>query len=47
MSKDNAKNNFSSTNYAILKIKFPIKRKKRKEKCIYKKMGLKLKKRHL
>jgi hypothetical protein len=45
VSKDNAKNNYFSTNYAKILIKFLIKRKKEKEsktKCIYKKMGLKV-----
>jgi hypothetical protein len=41
MSKDNAKNNYSSTNYAKNLIKFLIK------KCIDKKMGLKVFKIHL
>jgi hypothetical protein len=46
MSKDNAKYNFFSidTVYLQLLTKFPIKRKK--EKSIYKKMGLKVLKRH-
>jgi hypothetical protein len=42
MSKNNAKNNYSSTNHAKVMIKNLIKRKKRKKKCIYKKMGLKV-----
>jgi hypothetical protein len=46
MSKDNAKYNFFSidTVYLQLLTKFPIKRKKKKS--IYKKMGLKVLKRH-
>jgi len=48
MSKDNAKNNYFSTNYVKNLLKFLIKRKKRKKaKCIYKQMGLKVLKKHL
>jgi hypothetical protein len=44
MSKDNARNNYSSTNYAKILINFLMKRKKKGKKItsVYKKMGLKV-----
>jgi hypothetical protein len=47
MSKDNTKNNYSSTNYEKNLIKFLVKRKKEKKKKIYKQLGLKVQSRHL